>query len=158
MFDRDWQDRIWLTQVPGGVYFSGDQRMGVRMGRAFSFTILMLATACNCRADTLEVRVLNLRVTLGVILTTVSMAVLFIVFVVNKAVKAHRRRPVSGAEGLVGETGWADSDLAPEGKVFVRGEYWDAWCDERIAKGEKVAVAAVKGMRLKVRRSETGND
>jgi len=98
------------------------------------------------------------RVSLVVILTTVLMTVLFFVFVVTKAVKALRSRPVSGSEGLVGETGWADSDLAPEGKVFVRGEYWEAWCDERIAKGEKVAVAAVEGMRLKVRKAETGND
>ncbi|HLO25184.1 MAG TPA: NfeD family protein, partial [Geobacteraceae bacterium] len=93
-----------------------------------------------------------LRVSLGVILTTVLVTALFFVFVVAKAVKAHRRKPISGCEGLVGETGWADSDLAPEGKVFVRGEYWEAWCDERIAKGEKVAVVAVEGMRLKVKR------
>ena len=93
-----------------------------------------------------------LRVSWGVILTTVLATTLFFVFAVAKAVKAHRRRPISGSEGLVGEAGWADSDLAPEGKVFVRGEYWEAWCDERINKGEKVAVAAVEGMRLKVKR------
>ena len=93
-----------------------------------------------------------LRVSWGVILTTVLATTLFFVFAIAKAVKVHRRRPISGIEGLVGETGWADSDIAPEGKVFVRGEYWEAWCDERINKGEKIAVAAVEGMRLKVRR------
>lgn len=93
-----------------------------------------------------------LRVSWVVILTTVLSTTLFFVFAIAKAVKAHRRRPISGCEGLVGETGWADSDLAPEGKVFVRGEYWEAWCDERINKGEKVAVAAVEGMRLKVKK------
>jgi membrane-bound serine protease (ClpP class) len=94
-----------------------------------------------------------LRVSWWVILTTVLATALFFVFAVTKAVKAHRRKPISGSEGLVGETGRADSDLAPEGKVFVRGEYWEAWCDERIAKGEKVAIVAVEGMRLKVRKA-----
>ncbi len=94
-----------------------------------------------------------LRVSLGVVLITVLVTALFFVLVVAKAVKAHRRKPVSGTEGLVGEAGWADSDLTPEGKVFVRGEYWDARSDERITKGEKVVVATVEGMRLKVRRS-----
>ena len=93
-----------------------------------------------------------LRVSWGVILTTVLATTLFFVFAIAKAVKVHRRRPISGSEGLVGESGWADSDLAPEGKVFVRGEYWEAWSDERIAKGGKVEVAAVEGMRLKVRK------
>ena len=99
----------------------------------------------------------SMRVSLGVVLTTVLVTVLFFVLVVTKAVKAHRTRPVSGTEGLVGEIGQADSDLAPEGKVFVRGEYWEAWSDEPIARGEKVAVAAVDGMRLKVKKAGTGD-
>lgn len=97
-----------------------------------------------------------LRVSLGVILITILVTTLFFALVVAKAVKAHRKKPVSGSEGLVGEAGWADSDLTPEGKVFVRGEYWDAWSDERIAKGEKVVVTMVAGMRLKVRKAGAG--
>lgn len=93
-----------------------------------------------------------LRVSWGVILPTVLATTLFILIAVTKAVQAHRRKPVTGREGLVGETGTAESDLAPEGKVFVRGEYWDAVGDERIAQGEKVVVAAVEGMRLRVRK------
>jgi len=38
-----------------------------------------------------------------------------------------------------------------EGKVFVRGEYWDAESSERIMKGEKVVVTGVEGLRIKVR-------
>jgi membrane-bound ClpP family serine protease len=29
-------------------------------------------------------------------------------------------------QGMIGETGSAVTELAPEGKVFVHGEYWDA--------------------------------
>jgi membrane-bound serine protease (ClpP class) len=93
-----------------------------------------------------------LRLSWGVIVTTVLAVTLFFLVAVTKVVQAHRRRPVTGIEGLVGECGTADSDLAPEGKVFVRGEYWDAVSSERVAKGEKVVVVAVEGMRLGVRK------
>jgi membrane-bound serine protease (ClpP class) len=93
-----------------------------------------------------------LRVSWVVILPTVLVTALFFLIAVTKAVQVHRQRPVSGSEGLVGELGRAESDLAPEGKVFVRGEYWDAWSDQRIENGEKVSVAEVVGMRLKVKK------
>ncbi|HEY6873137.1 MAG TPA: nodulation protein NfeD [Geobacteraceae bacterium] len=93
-----------------------------------------------------------LRVSRGVIVTTVLATTLFFLVAVTKAVQVHRRKPVTGGEGLVGEAGKAESDLAPEGKVFVRGEYWEAVSDEPVAKGEKVTVVAVEGMRVRVKR------
>ena len=92
-----------------------------------------------------------LRVSWGVILVTVFMTTLFFVFAVAKTIKAHRRKPVTGGEGLVGEEGIADTDIMTEGKVFVHGEYWDAESSERIMKGEKVVVTGVEGLRVKVR-------
>jgi membrane-bound serine protease (ClpP class) len=94
-----------------------------------------------------------LRVSWDVILITVLATVAFFAFAVTKAVKAHHRRPSTGREGLVGELGRAESEISPEGKVFVRGEYWDAWSDEPIAMGDKVVVEDVEGMRLKVRKA-----
>ena len=99
-----------------------------------------------------------LRVSWSVILVTVLATTGFFVFAVTKVVKAHRPRPTTGREGLVGEVGEADGTLTPAGgKVFVRGEYWDAWSDATIAAGEKVVVEAVEGMRLKVRKAGTGD-
>ena len=88
----------------------------------------------------------------GVIFITVAVTALFFSVAVAKAVRAHRKKPVTGGEGLVGEEGVADTDIMTEGKVFVRGEYWDAASGERIMKGEKIIVTAVEGMRLKVRK------
>jgi membrane-bound serine protease (ClpP class) len=93
-----------------------------------------------------------LRLSWSVILPTVLLTTLFFVIVVTKVIKAHKRKPVTGDEGLVGEKGMADTDIMPEGKVFVRGEYWDAESSDRILKGEKVVVTAVEGMRVKVRK------
>jgi len=97
-----------------------------------------------------------LRLSWSVILVTVLAFVLFFSIAVSKAVQAHRKKPATGQEGLVGDTGRADSAIAPEGKVFIRGEYWDAWSDEPIAAGERVEVTTVEGLRVKVRKTGTG--
>ena len=47
-------------------------------------------------------------------------------FLLSLAVRARRSKVETGREGMVGETGAAVTPLAPEGKVFVHGEYWDA--------------------------------
>jgi membrane-bound serine protease (ClpP class) len=76
----------------------------------------------------------------------------FFIFAVSKVVRVHRLLPTTGQEGLIGQEGRAESRIATEGKVFVRGEYWDAWSEEPIDVGTTVVVEAVKGMRIKVKR------
>ena len=94
-----------------------------------------------------------LRVSWQLILVTIGAVSGFAAFAVTMAVRAHRRKPTTGQEGLIGEAGEAVEDLAPAGKVFVRGEYWDAWTDEPVSVGEKVVVVEVTGMKLKVRKT-----
>jgi membrane-bound serine protease (ClpP class) len=91
-----------------------------------------------------------LRVSRTLIAITVLIVAAFSAFAVSRAIKAHRHRPETGREGLVGETGVADSDIDPEGKVVVHGEYWNAWSEERIARGERIRVVDLEGLRLKV--------
>lgn len=94
-----------------------------------------------------------LRLSWGVILVTVLATGAFFTVVVAKALNVHRRRPTTGQEGLIGVIGVTEAGMAPEGKVFVRGEYWDAWSDEPIDAGCCVKVLEVDGMRLKVKKS-----
>src|SRR5438876_8283507 len=49
---------------------------------------------------------------------------LITVFLMTIALRARRNKVVTGAQGLVGEVGMAQSTLAPQGKVFVHGEIW----------------------------------
>ena len=93
-----------------------------------------------------------LRVSWQVIAITVIAVSAFSVFAVTMAVRAHRRKPTTGGEGLLGESGKALSAIAPEGRVFIHGEYWDAWSDEPLAEGDRVTVVAVEGMRIKVKK------
>jgi len=57
----------------------------------------------------------------------------------------------AGVDELIGATGRAVSDLDPNGKVFIHGEYWRATASSRVAAGEAVEVVAVQGLRLRVR-------
>jgi membrane-bound serine protease (ClpP class) len=61
-----------------------------------------------------------------------------------------RLKPVTGASGLLDERGTALTDLTPEGRVFVHGEYWNARASSRVAKGAQVRVTGVRDLVLDV--------
>lgn len=66
------------------------------------------------------------------------------------ALKARRNKVVTGAEGMVGEIGVAQTSLSPGGKVFVHGELWDAISSCDLPAGESVVVRRVDGLLLRV--------
>ncbi len=66
------------------------------------------------------------------------------------ALRARRNKVVTGSEGLIGETGLAQTTLSPQGKVFVHGEIWDAISSVSIPAGGKVIVRKVDGLTLQV--------
>jgi len=94
-----------------------------------------------------------LRVSWSVILITVLATAGFFLVVIAKALRVHRLKPATGQEGLLEQEGRAESELAPDGKVFVNGEYWEAWSEQPIASGSRIVVERVEGMRLKVRKT-----
>ncbi len=65
--------------------------------------------------------------------------------------KWRRKKSITGAEGLLGATGKAITDLRPGGQVRVRGGIWNAHCTDGVSAGEEVVVEAVEGLRLEVR-------
>ncbi len=93
------------------------------------------------------------RVSLSVIVPAVAVTVAFFIFAVGAGIRAQRRRPVTGAPGLVGARGTVVEPLDPRGKVFVEGEIWFASSPHRLDRGEPVEVTAVEGMELIVRRA-----
>ncbi len=80
-----------------------------------------------------------------------SLALAAVMFLVARyIVRAYREHVATGREGMVGEWGVASTDLAPEGKIFVHGEYWNARATGPVRRGERVRVRAVEEMRLVV--------
>jgi membrane-bound serine protease (ClpP class) len=72
------------------------------------------------------------------------------VFLMSIALKARANKVTTGAQGLVGEIGVAQTPLTPQGKVFVHGELWDATSSTAIAAGQTVMVRTVDGLLLRV--------
>ena len=92
-----------------------------------------------------------LRVSMGVVLPTAVVVAVLTVFLLTRVLNAHRQRPMTGYEGMIGEVGRAIGDLAPDGKVAVHGEYWDGQSvGGTIAAGNSVRVVAVNGRRIDV--------
>jgi membrane-bound serine protease (ClpP class) len=87
-----------------------------------------------------------------VVLPVVLVSAAFFLFALVMVVKAHRRRPTTGKEGLVGGKGVATTDLKPEGVVEIRGELWNAVAEETIKAGEKIQVKEMEGMKVKVKK------
>jgi membrane-bound serine protease (ClpP class) len=75
---------------------------------------------------------------------------LITMFLVSLVLKARRNKVVTGDEGMVAEIGEARTALAPRGKVFVHGEYWDAESSTPVEEGARVRVVRVDGLLLKV--------
>jgi membrane-bound serine protease (ClpP class) len=71
-------------------------------------------------------------------------------FLMTIALKARRNKVVTGSQGLVGETGVAQTALSPQGKVFVHGELWDAVASSTLPVGQLVLVRRIDGLTLQV--------
>ncbi len=95
-----------------------------------------------------------LELSIYLIVPAVLITAFFFTVTVGLAVKAWKRKPVTGVEGLTGLEGVAHTDVLEGGMVLVHGEYWRAYSDDPIKKGERVIVESVSGLRIKVRKEE----
>jgi membrane-bound serine protease (ClpP class) len=94
------------------------------------------------------------RVSLVAVVSVALVTGLFFAFALAKVVQAQRRPAVTGREGLIGQLAQARTALEPEGKVFLKGELWDATAlNGPIAAGETVEIVAARRFQLQVRRA-----
>ncbi len=92
----------------------------------------------------------------SVIVTAVIVTALFFFFVIGIGLKAQKRKPVTGVEGIMEETGESLEILDPTGTVRIHGETWNAESvGGKINKGEKVQVTAMKDLKLYVKLSQS---
>jgi len=71
-------------------------------------------------------------------------------FLMSIALKARQNKLVSGAQGVIGETGIVRAALSPRGKIFVHGEIWDAVSFSDVPVGQTVVVRRIDGLLLQV--------
>ena len=96
-----------------------------------------------------------MEISMELIILVVVLTAAFFLFAITFGIKAQRKKPVTGSEGIVGEIGTAISNLKLSGKVKVHGEIWDAKCiDEEIKKGDEVEVVSVHHLKLIVKKKK----
>jgi len=83
-------------------------------------------------------------------IVTIIIAAVF-AFVINRAIRAHRKQASTGREELIGKRAVVKVALNPEGTVFYKGERWTAVSDQgRLEPGEEVIITSVDGLMLHV--------
>jgi len=98
-----------------------------------------------------DVREFPLKVSISLIIGAAITTALFFLFAVGSGLSAQRKKVVTGSEGMIGLKGAAIDGLNPEGRVFVRGETWQARCEgEFIPAGDNINVVGIEGNILKV--------
>ena len=93
---------------------------------------------------------MDIHLPLSIILSATITTALFFIFAISMALKAQTKKVTTGKEGIAGENGVAVTHIKPEGDVKVHGEYWKAYSDQQIKKGQKIIVEKVDGLQLKV--------
>ena len=96
-----------------------------------------------------------MRVSIPLIIgVTIVIAALF-GFVIQRALKAHRRQATTGREELVGKSAIVKVTLEPQGTILHEGELWTAVLDEgRAESGEEVIITKFDGLKLYVTKKQ----
>jgi membrane-bound serine protease (ClpP class) len=92
----------------------------------------------------------ELRIRLSTALAVALPFALVTSFLLTLAVRARMAKVQTGAAGMLGEIGVAYTALAPSGKVFIHGEYWNAVSSAPVEAGARVKVQSVDRLALKV--------
>ncbi|MGH8986917.1 MAG: NfeD family protein [Acidimicrobiia bacterium] len=83
---------------------------------------------------------------------------LFMLWAMPTVIRSRFSTPTVGREGMVGEMGEAEVDVAPDGVVMIRGSRWRARTNRAtpVTAGDPVRVVAVDGLVLEVEPEEGG--
>ena len=99
----------------------------------------------------------ELRLPLRLVLAVVIPFGIIFTVVMRLAMRARRAKVTTGSAGMIGLMGRAETAIAPEGTIFVRGELWKARSKMSIAPGERVRVTGMDGLTLDVEAEKFSN-
>jgi len=130
-----------LLIILGIIFFVLETQM-VSFGLLTMGAITSLTLGSFMLIDTLEAPffAISWKLILGVVLFTTF----FILFCVGKIIQVHKRKAVTGKEGLIGAAGYAKEDFKDgEGMVYLEGAYWSGIAQEEIKEKDGVEVVEV---------------
>lgn len=87
---------------------------------------------------------------LSVIITFALISALIFIFVIGMAIKARRKKVVSGMEELLGGEATVINGFDKQGTVAIHSEHWQARSKTPLSDGQLVKVTGMKGLTLEV--------
>jgi len=92
----------------------------------------------------------NYHLTWSLILIMSTLSIIFFLVIITLALRSHRKKIVSGREGLLGCEGMVLSVMNDQIVVRVMGEIWDANSSQHLNPGDKIKVIKIEGLVLKI--------
>ncbi len=92
--------------------------------------------------------------------TAIALALPFAIItvvLVSLALRARANKVITGTAGMLDSIAVAQTALAPAGKVFIQGEYWDAVSSAPVPPGARVRVTRIEGLTLEVEPISSGS-
>jgi membrane-bound serine protease (ClpP class) len=90
----------------------------------------------------------GMRISLPLIGSTALVSAGFFLWVMSRLYTMSRKKVITGAEEMIGIIGEAMEDFTDQGRVWVRGESWQAQSSAPVKKGQKIRVTAKDGLLL----------
>ncbi len=100
----------------------------------------------------------ELRVRLSVAIALAVPFALITTLLLTLVMRARAGKVITGSAGMIGEAGVVITALAPEGRVRVHGEYWNAVARNGapVEPGAKIRVIGIQGLQLAVKPDSSG--
>jgi membrane-bound serine protease (ClpP class) len=93
------------------------------------------------------------RVDLGILVPSLALALAIVALLTARTVQLRRLPATTGAAGMIGEAAEVvEAFSSGSGRVHVFGEYWDARGPDDLQPGERVRIAGIEGLTLRVER------
>ncbi len=143
---------LGLFLLAGGLALFVAEIFFTSFGLLFAAGVVCLLLGGSMLFDMPEVNDLNVSFFRVLLPAVVGMSA-FVGLVIIAITRSMALPEITGQGELVGLAGKAQTDLSPEGMVFVRGEIWQAEAEGEIASGDRIEVVGVDGLRLRVRKA-----
>jgi len=131
---------LGIAFMAGELFFPAYGSLGVGGAVAFVLGSVIL----------IDTDVPGFGVPFALVLGVAAASAAFIFFAIGMMLKARKRPIVSGREELIGSTGEVLEDLESEGWARVHSETWRVRSSIPLKAGQRVRVAALKGLLLEV--------
>lgn len=102
------------------------------------------------------------RISLPTAVAITGVTALLFLFIISKAARAQTMKPLTGIQGMIGQTGTVRETFTPseennryDGYVFINGELWRATANDPLNFGDPIIVDAVDDLKLLVHKRET---